>query len=174
MEAHESIFLCIVVFAFDLLVIHIVGYGVVDIQQSYGIVAYYSSDELAEGSVDINLAGYRDSLCGKTAVYIAGNEAELCLECRPAFACKGNELTVSSVLLNPVFQGQFILSQFGKDLRFLIACAKLFFHFLYKGRDSLVACVFVKCFKQVELRVLFDLHADIVELFDRRVAGKEV
>src|SRR5699024_5816805 len=98
-EAHESIFLCIVVFAFDLLVIHIIGYGVVDIQQSYGIVAYYSSDELAEGSVDINLAGYRDSLCGKTAVYIAGNEAELCLECRPTFACKGNELAVSSVLL---------------------------------------------------------------------------
>ena len=47
MEAHEGIFQCVVEFALDALFVHILRNGVVDIQQSYGILADAGSDELA-------------------------------------------------------------------------------------------------------------------------------
>ena len=103
MEAHEDILECVVIFTLDVLVVHILGYAVVDVKQCNCIVAHNSSDKLAECAVDIHLAGYRDTLSCQTAVHIAGNKAELCLECRPAFSCDSHIFSVSSVLLYPVF-----------------------------------------------------------------------
>ena len=45
-ESHESIFQCVVEFALDGLFVHILRYGVVDIQQCNDIIAYYLSDKL--------------------------------------------------------------------------------------------------------------------------------
>ena len=46
MESHECIFQCVIKFAFDGFFVHILRYGVVDVEQSNDIVAYYLSDEL--------------------------------------------------------------------------------------------------------------------------------
>ena len=67
------------------------------------------TDELAECSVDIYLTGYRNASLGKTAVNVARYASELCLECRPALSCQCNELTISSVLLDPVKKSDLVL-----------------------------------------------------------------
>ena len=94
-EAHEGIFQGVREFALDALFVHILRNAVVDIQQGNGILADAGSDELAECSVDIYLTGYGDSSSGETAVYIAGNKAELSLKCRPAFSGDGHILAIA-------------------------------------------------------------------------------
>ena len=110
-EAHEGIFLGIVIFSFDVGFKHISGNRIVDIQQSNHIVADNGSDELTQSAVNINFTGYRDASLGQTAVYIAGNAAKLCLECRPAFSGNCYEFTASLMFFDPVKQGQLVLSQ---------------------------------------------------------------
>ena len=174
MESHKCIFLCIWEFCFNALFIHICRYCIIDVEECNCILADNSSDELAECSVNINLTGYRDSLCCQTAVYITWNESELCLECRPAFSCACNVFSVSSVLLNPVFQSNLILSQFRKDLRFLISCSELFFHLFYNGRNSLITFMFVISLEKVKFRVFLNFNSDIVKLLDWCITCKEV
>ena len=86
MEAHECIAELVIVIelALDALFIHILGNGVVDVEQGNDIVRYAGTDELGQAAVDINFAAYGDTAAGQTAVDIAGNETELCLECGPA------------------------------------------------------------------------------------------
>ncbi len=67
-EAHEGILLCIIELALDILIVDISRYGIVNVQKSYSIVADNSADELTEGTIDINLAGNRNTHLGKTAV----------------------------------------------------------------------------------------------------------
>ena len=150
-EAHECIGELIVELALDGLIVHILGNGVVDVEEGNDIAADDLSDELRETSIDINLTGYRDSHSGKTAVYIAGNELEHGLECRPALSCDGNILSVASVSLNPVKKGKLLLSKLLKDLRLLVSSAELFFHFLNLSRDSLVSGMLVEGLEEVEL-----------------------
>ena len=175
MESHESIFQCVIaIFALDVSIIQICRNRVVDIKQCNNILADNGSDELGECTVDINLAGYRNTFCSQAAVDIAGNESELCLESRPAFSSDGNIFSVTFVIFNPVQKSQFILSQFGKDFRLLVTCTKLFFHIGNDFRNSLVICMFVECLKQIKLRVLLNLNIDVVKLFNRSVTCKEV
>ena len=154
MESHKCIFLCIWEFSFNALFVHICRYCIVDIKKCYCILADSSSDKLAECSVNINLAGYRDSLCCQTA------------DC--------NVFSISSVLLDPVFQSNLILSQFRKDLRFLISCSELFFHLFYNGRDSLITFMFVISLEKVKFRIFLNLNSDIVKLLDRCITCKEI
>ena len=109
MEAHEDILLCIIELALDLLVVDVCRNGIVDIKQCNSIIADNGTDELAECSVDIYLTGYRNASLGKTAVNVARYASELCLECRPALSCQCNELTISSVLLDPVKKSDLVL-----------------------------------------------------------------
>ena len=46
--------------------------------------------------------GYRDAHLGQTAVDIARNESELCLECRPAFSGQGYVFSGAFVCFDPV------------------------------------------------------------------------
>ena len=174
MESHKCIFLCIWEFSFDALFVHICRYCIVDIKKCYCILADSSSDKLAECSVNINLTGYRDSLSCQTAVYITWNKSELCLECRPAFSCQCYIFTISFVISYPVFQSQFILCKFRKDLRFLVSCTKLFFHLFYDLRDSLIPCMIIERLKKIQFRVFLNLNSDIVKLLDRCITCKEV
>ena len=91
-EAHECICELVVELALDGLVVHVVRYGVVDVEESNDIFRDNISEVLGEAAIDINFAGYRDTHTCETAVYIARNELELCLECRPALSCDSNEL----------------------------------------------------------------------------------
>ena len=77
MESHKCISKLIIVFSFNIFIIDILWNRVVDIKQCNCIIGNAKSDVLAECSVDINLAGYRDSSCSKTAVYIAWLKSKL-------------------------------------------------------------------------------------------------
>ena len=78
------------------------------------------------------------------------------------------------MISHPVFQSQLILCKFRKDLRLLVSCAKLLFHLFNDCRDSLITCMIVKCLEKIQLRILLDLYAKVVKLFDRCIACKEV
>ena len=58
MESHECIGELIRELALDGLLVHILGYGVVDVKKCNDVLTYDSTDELGKTSVDINLAGY--------------------------------------------------------------------------------------------------------------------
>ena len=102
-EAHKCIFLSIVIFALDSAVVHIRRDRIVDIQQCNSILADNRSDELTECTVNIHFAGYRNALRCQTAVHITWHKTELCLECRPAFACQCYILAIATMLFDPVF-----------------------------------------------------------------------
>ena len=78
------------------------------------------------------------------------------------------------MLLHPVLQGQLILRQSGENLRLFVSGAQLCLHLLHNLWDARVACVPVKGFKQIQLGVFFDFYAEVVQLLDGSVAGKEV
>ena len=174
MESHKCIRMLIVKFALNGLLVHILRYRVVDIQKCYGILANAGSDKLAEYTVDIHLTGYRNSSSGETAVDITWYKTELCLECRPALSCNCNILAIALVCINPIKKSQLILCQLLKDLRLFVACAKFLLHICHNLRDSCIPCMLVKCLKQIQLRILFDFNAQIVQLLNWCVAGKEI
>ena len=78
------------------------------------------------------------------------------------------------MLLYPVQEGQLILGQLRKNLRLLVALAQLRLHILYHIRDSRVSLMLVEGLEEVKLGVLLDLHAQVVQLLDGRVAGQEI
>ena len=102
MEAHECICELIVVFLYDILVVNILRYRVVDIEQSNGVVRSAHSDVLRESTVDVNLASNRNATACQAAVYVARLEAELAWEGRPAFVGECYILARALVLLSPV------------------------------------------------------------------------
>ena len=126
-------------------------------------------------AVDIYLTGYRDSSSGQTAVNIARNEAELCLECRPAFARQMQRICGSLCVPLP---SQAASARTGPALArtsgFLLPSPSSCFHILYHIRNSRIACMLVEGLEQIQLRVLFNLHAQVVQLLDRCVACQEV
>ena len=162
-------------FAFNLLFVHICRYCIVDIQQCNCILAYNGSDEFTQCSVNINLTGYRDSLCCQTAVYITWNESKLCLECRPAFSCDCHIFSVSSVLLNPVLQGDLILRQLseGSPVFYFLLRALLPSLLQQPGFSRHLHVCYMPQISQVQ-SFPQSQHPDIVKLLDRCVARKEI
>ena len=173
-ESHKSIFVGVGILSFNLFFVHIRRNIVVDIQQSHRILADYSTNKFTQRPVNIYLAGYRNPLCGQTAVHIAGHKTELSLECRPALARDRYIFAVSLMVLDPVLQCNLILRQLCQDRRLLITGAQFFFHFFYNCRNPLVSCMLIKCLKQIQFRVLLNLHTQIVKLLDRSVACQEI
>ena len=76
--------------------------------------------------------------------------------------------------LYPVKQCQFILCQFLQNLGFLVACTKLLFHLFGHFRNTGISGMLIEGFEQIQLGVLLDLNTQIVQLFDRCVAGQEI
>ena len=173
-EAHEGIGMLVIELVLDGLFVHVSRYGVVDVKQGDLFTGNAGADELGQSAVYVDLTGYRDTASGQAAVDIAGNELELCLECRPALSCDTYIISVTLVSLYPVKQGQFILCKSLQDLRLLVACSKFLLHIRDNFRNSRVAGMIVEGLEQIELGVLFDLNAKVVELLDRSVACKEI
>ena len=173
-ESHKSIFLCIIIFSFDFAVIDRSWNGIVDIQKCNGILADHSTDIFAYSSPDIYFTGNRNSSSCKTAVYIAGNESELCLECRPTFCCQGYIFSGTFMCLYPIQQSDLVLSQFWQDFRLHIAFAQFFLHIFCNFFNTWIPFMFLKGFKKIQFRVLFDLDSQVIQSLDRSVAGQEV
>ena len=144
MEAHEGICVRVVKFACNRLLVHILGHGVVDVEQGNGIFRHTCSDKFGKGSVNVDFAGYRYAFSSQSAVDIAGNKAELGLECRPALAGDCNIFTASAVRLDPIQKGQLVLSKLMEYFRLLVAGAKLCRHIRHHILDTGIICVIVK------------------------------
>ena len=76
--------------------------------------------------------------------------------------------------LHPIEKGEFILRKLVEDLGLLVARAELLLHIRDDFGDAGIVCMLVERFEEVELAVLLHFDAQIVELLDGRVAGKEV
>ena len=110
---------------------------------------------------------------GQTGVDIARLKAELLGECGPALVGKHHIFPVALVGLGPVQQGQLELrhplQHVGVDL-----LAHLGLHLIDDAGVACVALVGVVGDQQVQLGVLLDLDAQLVQALDWGVAGEEV
>ena len=68
MEAHKGICQLVVVLANDVLIVDVLRYRVVDVEQCHCIVGSAHTDVLRESTIDISLASYRDATANQTAV----------------------------------------------------------------------------------------------------------
>ena len=173
-EAHEGIGEGVVELALDVLLIEVGGDGVVDVEQGDGVAGDAHADVLAERAVDVDLAADGDAAADEAAVHVAGLEAELLREGGPALVGEGDELPRALVLLGPVEQGDLELRHALAHLGIVAALAHLLGHVLADGGDALVAGVGLVGHEQVELAVLLDLDAELIEALDGGVAGEEV
>ena len=78
------------------------------------------------------------------------------------------------MLLSPVEQGQFKLCHAAAEVGIVLALAHLGSHVLADVVDAWVVLMSLISHEQVELGVLLDLHAELIESLDRSVAGEEV
>ena len=173
MEAHEGILDVIGELAGDILIIDIFGHGVVDIQQRDGVTGDAGADVLAEGTVDIHLAGHGDAPGSQAGVDIAGLEAELLRESGPALVREGHVLPGALVGLRPVQQRQFEL---GHPLQqvWIGVLPHLRLHVRHHAGDTGVPGMGLVRHQQVQLGVFLHFHAQLIKALDGGVAGKEV
>ena len=174
MEAHEGVGELVVVSALDLLLPHLGRDGVVDVQQGHGVAGHTSPDVLAECAVDVNLAGHGNATGRQPGVDVAGFEPELTGERGPAFVGEGHVLAAALVVLRPIEEGQLELGHALAQIGIVAALAHFLGHFRTDGRDPGVACVLLVAHQQIQLGVLLDLHADLVQALDGGVAGEKV
>ena len=166
--------MAIVELALDALLVHIGGHAVVDVQQGDGLAGDAGADVLGQRAVDVHLAGGTDAHGGQAAVDIAGHEAELGLEGRPALVGHDHVLGSALVGLDPIQQGQLILGQLGQDAGIAVALAQLVLHLLDLGGDAGIVGVLVIGLQQVQLGVFLHVDAQLEQRRDGRVAGQEV
>ena len=176
MEAHEGVGELVVVaeLAPDLGLVHRGGHGVVDVKQGDGVTGDAHADVLGEGAVDVHLAGHGDAPGGQAGVDVAGLEAELAGEGRPTFVGKGHILAAALVVLRPVQQGQLKLGHALQHVGVVLALAHFLGHVGAHIRDAGIFRVLLVGDQQVQLGVLFNLHAQVVQALDGGVAGEEV
>ena len=171
-EAHEGVLDAVVEPAGDVLVVDVLGDGVVDVQQGDGVAGDAGADVLAQRAVDVHLAGHGDAPGGQAGVHVAGLKAELLREGGPALVGEGHVLPGALVVLGPVQEGELKLGhplqQVGVDPR------HLGLHVGGHLGDALVTGVGLIGHQQVQLGVLLDLHAQLIEALDGGVAGEEV
>ncbi len=173
-EAHEGLALTVLICATDALVIDVTRYGVVDVQQGGGDTGCACADVLAQRAVDINLARYRHQAGSHAAIDIAGNELELGLECRPALVGERNVLAHALVALGDVQQSGFVLRQTRQYSGHLVALAQLALHIGDDLGDALVARMLVVLNQQVQLGILLNLNAQIVQRLYGSIARDKV
>ena len=154
MEPHEHVESVVAVLALDLLFVHVVRHGVVDVQQRRGLFRGAADDVFAERAVDIHLAGRRDQAADEAGVHIARHKAELRLERRPALVGERHILRRAKVLLRPVHKRQLELRKLRQNPRHLVAGAELTRHVGHHVLDAAVARMGVEAGEHVELGVL--------------------
>ena len=173
-EAHEGVGECVIELAFDLGLEETRRDGVVDVEQRHRVVRDARADVLTQCAVDIDLTGHGNTARGQTGIHIARLEAELLRERGPALVGKRNVFARALVALGPVEQRQLELRHAFEHIGVVFALAHFLLHILADGGDARVARVGLIRDEQIQLGVLFDLHTELVEALDGRVAGEEV
>ena len=173
-EAHEGVRQLVIELALDVLVVDVLRDGVVDVQQGDSIAGHARADVFAQCAVDVHFAGNRDAAGGQTGVDVAGFKAELGRERRPALVRKDNVLARALVSLCPVQQRQLELRHALAQLRIILALAHFLRHVFADSGDAGVASMFLVGDEQIQLGVLFDFHAQLIQTLNRGIAGEEV
>ena len=173
-EAHKGVGQGVIELALNLLFPHLRRDGVVDVEDGDGILGDAGADVLGERAVDVDLAAHGNAAGSQTGVHIAGLKAELLRESGPALVGKGDVLARALVLLRPVEQGQLKLRHALQKLGIIAALAHLGGHVRANSGDALIAIMSLVADQQVKLGVLFDLHAELVQALNGRVAGEEI
>ena len=173
-EAHEGVGQAVVEVALDVLVVDVARHGVVDVEQRDRVAGGAHADILGEGAVDVDLTGNRDAAADQARVDVARLEAELGREGRPALVGEGDVLAGALVGLGPVKKRELELRHAGEQVGIVAALPHLGGHVGADVGDARVALVLAVGDEKVELGVLLDLDAQLVEALDRCVAGKEV
>ena len=174
MEAHEGIGQLVVELPGNILVINVLRYAVIDVQQRHGIAGGTDTDVLAQRTVDIDLAGNGDAAAGKAGVDIARLKPELGREGGPALVGKGNIFFAALMVLGPVQQGQLKLRHTGKQVGIVAALVHFGSHIGADVGNAGVIGVFFVENQQVELGVFLNLDAQLIQALDGSIAGKEV
>ena len=143
-KAHEGIRQLIVEFALYPLSVQFLGKGIVYVQQGDAFARHAGADIFGQGAVYVDLAGDGQAHSRKARIYIAGHEAELRLECRPAFACDCHIFSAALVRRRPVQNGQLVPGKPGEYIGAAVACAELLRHIIYDGGNAAVALMLVE------------------------------
>ena len=173
-EAHEGIGQRVIEPAANVLFIDVAGHGVVDVQQRHRVAGNARADVFAQRAVNVHLARHGNAARGQTAVDKAGFEAELPRERRPALVGERDVLPRALVRLRPVQQRQLKLRHALVQVGVIPSLAHLLRHIGAHLGDAPVARVGMIADQQVELAVLFNFHAQLIQSLNGRVAGEEV
>ena len=174
MESHEQVAgLIFLDFIFGFLV-HVIGYRVVDIEECGWKLGGAEGHVFAQRSVDIHLAGYRNTSGGQPGIDIAGHEPEVAFERRPAFVGENAVFRSSEVILIEPGQRYLILGELLQEVRIGITLSQFLGHVFGDFFNLRRILGFKKNIVEVELAVFHDLHAQVEQGFDRCVAGIKV
>ena len=174
MEAHEQVIGLVAVDRLPGGLEHVIGHGVVDVQQGRREHRGAGGHVFAQGAVDVHFAGDGDAARGHARIDVAGDEAEIRFVGRPAFVGEDRVLGGAQVGLHELGQGHFILGQLVEQGRIAAARAQLLGHVGGHGRNLGRALGLEEKVIEVELGILHDFHTQVIERLDRGVAGQEV
>ena len=174
METHKGIRQLIGELPRNILLIKVRGDRIIDVQQRHRVTGNAQTNILGQGAVDIHLTGDRNPPAHKTGVHIARLKAERFRERGPAFVGKGHILPRPLMCLRPVQQCQLKLRHTAAHIGVVPSRPHLFFHIGNDIGNPGIIRVRLVGYQQVQLAVLLNLHADFVQPFNRRVAGKEI
>ncbi len=149
--------------------------GVVDVQQGRWCEARELAHILADRAVDVHFASDGNAALGEAAVDVAGDEAEFGLEGRPALVGHHGIVAHAEVGVEEAGQCQFVTGQLGQQVGVGVTLAQFGSHVFGDHCDFRIVLIdgFVEP-QEVELAVLHDLDAEVVDRLNRRVAGQEV
>ncbi len=174
-EAHKGIGQLVIELAGDILVVKILRHRVIDIQKGHRILGDAGTDVLRESAVNIDLTGHRNAAGGKTGVDVAGLKAKLLGEGRPALVGEADVLSCTLVILGPIQQRQLELCHAGQERGIAVTRhTKLGSHILADGLDTGIVLVCLVGHQQIQLGVLLDLNAQLIQTLDGGVAGEEI
>ncbi len=175
MEAHEGVAQAVGELTLDIRRVEVRGDRVVDVEQGDRLAGDAGADVFAHRAIDIHLAGHGVSLGSHAAVDVAGLEPELLGERGPALVGKYDILARAAVLLGPIEQGELKLRHAGQQVRIAVAAgAQLGGHVLHHSGNARVAMMGLVGHQQIQLGVLLDFDAQVIEALDGRVAGEEI
>ena len=174
MEAHERLVQAIREFSGDGALVHLCGHGIVDVQKRHRFSRQAGSDVFGQRAVNIHLARYAIAHRRQPRIDIARHKSEFRLERRPALVRHHNVFRAAAVCFNPVHQRQLVLRKPRQHAGHPIALAEFLFHFANLFRNAFVALVLTVGDEQIQLRILLNVHAQLNQRRNRRVAGVKV
>ena len=148
---------------------------VVDVEKRSRLFSRALDHVLGDRAVEVDFARNRDAAAGEAGVDVARDKVEARLERRPALVGEDCELGRAALLFVPVHERELELRKLGQEIRIRALGAELLLHVLRNGVDlGFPRRHLVEVLEEVEFGVLLNVHAEVEERLNRRVAREEV